>query len=210
MISADDFYKVMCALVPLYFAMLVAYGSLKWCKLFTPEQCTGINRFVAVFAVPVLSFHFISQNNPYQMDTKFILADTLSKVIILVVLSVWAIFFTGGLDWVITLFSVATLPNTLVMGIPLLMAMYGDFTQSLMVQVVVLQCIIWYCKHTCLSFPFFLVREGFFFFFFFSSCWDGSFSFVAILSTHKPLCDVHSVRPFVEKMKLNILKTKKI
>ncbi|EEF36244.1 Auxin efflux carrier component, putative [Ricinus communis] len=143
MITADDFYKVMCAMVPLYFAMLVAYGSVKW-KVFTPEQCSGINRFVAVFAVPVLSFHFISKNNPYQMDTKFILADTLSKVLVLAVLSVWAIFFNGGLDWLITLFSVATLPNTLVMGIPLLMAMYGDFTQSLMVQVVVLQCIIWY------------------------------------------------------------------
>ncbi|XP_059631659.1 auxin efflux carrier component 6 [Cornus florida] len=143
MISADDFYKVMCAMVPLYFAMLIAYASVKWWKIFTPEQCSGINRFVAVFAVPVLSFHFIAQNNPYQMDTKFILADTLSKVLVLVLLSIWAIF-KGGLDWLITLFSVSTLPNTLVMGIPLLKAMYGDFTQSLMVQLVVLQCIIWY------------------------------------------------------------------
>ncbi|XWS23608.1 hypothetical protein CRYUN_Cryun28dG0029400 [Craigia yunnanensis] len=145
MITGGDFYKVMCAMVPLYFAMFVAYGSVKWWRIFSPEQCSGINRFVAVFAVPVLSFHFIAQNNPYQMDTKFILADTLSKVLVLVLLSVWAIFFTGGsLDWLITLFSVATLPNTLVMGIPLLNAMYGDFTQSLMVQLVVLQCIIWY------------------------------------------------------------------
>ncbi|KAJ4700898.1 Auxin efflux carrier component [Melia azedarach] len=144
MITADDFYKVMCAMVPLYFAMLIAYGSVKWWRIFTPDQCSGINRFVAVFAVPVLSFHFIAQNNPYQMDTKFILADTLSKVLVLVLLSVWAIFFNGGLDWLITLFSVATLPNTLVMGIPLLNAMYGEFTQSLMVQLVVLQCIIWY------------------------------------------------------------------
>lgn len=145
MISGDDFYKVMCAMIPLYFAMLVAYASVKWWKIFSPEQCSGINRFVAVFAVPILSFHFISQNNPYHMDTKFIIADTLSKVIVLVLLSLWAVFFNGDLDWVITLFSVSTLPNTLVMGIPLLKAMYGDFTQSLMVQLVVLQCIIWYC-----------------------------------------------------------------
>ncbi|XP_031259392.1 auxin efflux carrier component 6 [Pistacia vera] len=144
MITADDFYKVMCAMVPLYFAMLVAYGSVKWWRIFTPDQCSGINRFVAVFAVPVLSFHFIAQNNPYQMDTKFILADTLSKIFVLFLLSIWAVFFHGGLDWLITLFSVTTLPNTLVMGIPLLNAMYGEFTQSLMVQLVVLQCIIWY------------------------------------------------------------------
>ncbi|KAL0802086.1 hypothetical protein Bca101_057262 [Brassica carinata] len=79
------------------------------------------------------------------MDTMFIIADTLSKVMVLVLLSLWAILFkSGGLDWLITLFSVATLPNTLVMGIPLLQAMYGDYTQNLMVQLVVLQCIIWY------------------------------------------------------------------
>ncbi|XP_061355451.1 auxin efflux carrier component 6 isoform X2 [Gastrolobium bilobum] len=145
MITGDDLYKVMCAMVPLYFAMLVAYASVKWCKMFTPDQCSGINRFVAVFAVPVLSFHFISINNPYQMDIKFIIADTISKLLVLLLLSLWAIFFTkGSLDWLITLFSLATLPNTLVMGIPLLQAMYGDFTQSLMVQLVVLQCIIWY------------------------------------------------------------------
>lgn len=65
MITGEDLYKVMCAMVPLYFAMLVAYGSVKWCKMFTPDQCSGINRFVAVFAVPILSFHFISMNNPY-------------------------------------------------------------------------------------------------------------------------------------------------
>ncbi|XP_010537344.1 PREDICTED: auxin efflux carrier component 6 [Tarenaya hassleriana] len=145
MITGSDFYKVMCAMVPLYFAMFVAYGSVKWWRIFSPEQCSGINRFVSVFAVPVLSFHFISQNNPYEMDSTFILADTLSKVMVFVSLSLWAVLFRGGgLDWLITLFSIATLPNTLVMGIPLLKAMYGDFTQSLMVQLVVLQCIIWY------------------------------------------------------------------
>lgn len=142
MIGGNDLYKVMCAMVPLYFAMLIAYSSVKWWKIFSPEQCSGINRFVAVFAVPVLSFHFISLNNPYEMDTKFILADSVSKVFVLVFLSIWAIW-KKQLDWLITLFSVSTLPNTLVMGIPLLKAMYGDFTQTLMVQLVVLQCIIW-------------------------------------------------------------------
>ncbi|GER38754.1 auxin efflux carrier family protein [Striga asiatica] len=147
MISGEDFYKVMCAMVPLYFAMLVAYSSVKWASIFTPAQCAGVNRFVAVFAVPVLSFHFIAQNDPYRMDVWFVVADTASKVFVLAALFAWtALIRRGahGLDWLITIFSVSTLPNTLVMGIPLLKAMYGDFTQSLMVQVVVLQCIIWY------------------------------------------------------------------
>lgn len=45
----------------------------------------------------------------------------------------------------ITIFSLSTLPNTFVMGIPLLIAMYDEYSGMLMVQVVVLlQCIIWY------------------------------------------------------------------
>ncbi|KAL9239036.1 hypothetical protein vseg_013393 [Gypsophila vaccaria] len=145
MITLLDFYHVMTAVVPLYVAMILAYGSVKWWKIFSPDQCSGINRFVALFAVPLLSFHFISTNNPYKMNLRFILADTLQKVIVLVVLAVWSrLSKRGSLEWTITLFSLSTLPNTLVMGIPLLKGMYGEFSGSLMVQIVVLQCIIWY------------------------------------------------------------------
>ncbi|WCJ33319.1 Auxin efflux carrier family protein [Euphorbia peplus] len=145
MISITDLYHVLTAVVPLYVAMILAYGSVKWWKIFSPDQCSGINRFVALFAVPLLSFHFISTNNPYAMNYRFIAADTLQKVIVLVVLAVWSrISSRGSLEWSITLFSLSTLPNTLVMGIPLLKGMYGDASGSLMVQIVVLQCIIWY------------------------------------------------------------------
>ncbi|KAG5233900.1 auxin efflux carrier component 1c [Salix suchowensis] len=145
MISLLDFYHVMTAMVPLYVAMILAYGSVKWWKIFTPDQCSGINRFVALFAVPLLSFHFISSNDPYNMNFRFIAADTLQKIIVLVVLALWTKFSKKGcLEWTITLFSLSTLPNTLVMGIPLLKGMYGAYSGSLMVQVVVLQCIIWY------------------------------------------------------------------
>ncbi|KAG6673015.1 hypothetical protein I3842_16G089300 [Carya illinoinensis] len=145
MITLSDFYHVMTAMVPLYVAMILAYGSVKWWKIFTPDQCSGINRFVALFAVPLLSFHFISTNDPYTMNLRFIAADTLQKLIVLAGLAVWTkVSKRGCLEWAITLFSVSTLPNTLVMGIPLLKGMYGDFSGSLMVQIVVLQCIIWY------------------------------------------------------------------
>nr|GMD26623.1 auxin efflux carrier component 7-like isoform X1 [Ipomoea batatas] len=145
MISWHDLYVVLTAVIPLYVAMILAYGSVRWWKIFTPDQCSGINRFVAIFAVPLLSFHFISANNPYAMNFRFIAADSLQKVIMLAVLAVWANFTkNGSLEWSITIFSLSTLPNTLVMGIPLLIAMYGGDSGSLMVQVVVLQCIIWY------------------------------------------------------------------
>ncbi|KAL6006903.1 Peptidyl-prolyl cis-trans isomerase pin4 [Asimina triloba] len=145
MITWKDLYTVLTAVVPLYVAMILAYGSVRWWKIFTPDQCSGINRFVAIFAVPLLSFHFISTNNPYGMNFRFIAADTLQKIMMLVLLSLWAnLSRNGSLEWLITIFSLSTLPNTLVMGIPLLIAMYGEYSGSLMVQVVVLQCIIWY------------------------------------------------------------------
>lgn len=148
MISWNDVYTVLTAMVPLYVAMFLAYGSVRWWRIFTADQCSGINRFVAIFAVPLLSFHFISTNDPYAMNLRFLAADTLQKLVVLAGLAACSRLpsrlAAPRLDWSITLFSVSTLPNTLVMGIPLLIAMYGPYAGSLMVQVVVLQCIIWY------------------------------------------------------------------
>ncbi|OVA13048.1 Auxin efflux carrier [Macleaya cordata] len=145
MITGKDIYNVLAAIVPLYVAMFLAYGSVRWWKIFTPDQCSGINRFVAVFAVPLLSFHFISSNDPYAMNYRFIAADSLQKIVVLTALFLWQMFAkNGSLEWMITLFSLSTLPNTLVMGIPLLEAMYGSFSGTLMVQIVVLQSVIWY------------------------------------------------------------------
>jgi len=152
MINGRDIYDVLAAIVPLYVAMFLAYGSVRWWGIFTPDQCSGINRFVAVFAVPLLSFHFISTNDPYAMQYRFLAADSLQKLVILAALAVWHNVLSryrrgagaASLDWTITLFSLSTLPNTLVMGIPLLRAMYGDFSGNLMVQIVVLQSVIWY------------------------------------------------------------------
>lgn len=82
------------------------------------------------------------------MNLRFIAADTLQKLMVLTGLSVWSYLapkrYATTLDWSITVFSLSTLPNTLVMGIPLLIAMYGKYSGALMVQIVVLQCIIWY------------------------------------------------------------------
>ncbi|NP_001314124.1 auxin efflux carrier component 4-like [Gossypium hirsutum] len=145
MISWNDLYTVLTAVIPLYVAMILAYGSVRWWKIFTPDQCSGINRFVAIFAVPLLSFHFISTNDPYAMNFRFVAADTLQKLIMLFVLGLWTnLTRNGSLEWMITIFSLSTLPDTLVMGIPLLIAMYGPYSGMLLVQVVVLQCIIWY------------------------------------------------------------------
>lgn len=145
MISGNDMYSVLSAVVPLYVAMLLAYGSVKWWGILSPQQCGGINRFVSIFAVPLLSFQFISGNDPYTMNFRFVAADGVSKVAVLLCLAIWVRYSKyGSLEWMITIFVLATIPNTLVMGTPLLAAMYGAVPGDLTVQAVVLQCVIWY------------------------------------------------------------------
>ena len=97
MISWHDLYTVLTAVIPLYVAMILAYGSVRWWKIFSPDQCSGINRFVAIFAVPLLSFHFISTNNPYAMNLRFIAADTLQKILMLSLLVLLANFTLSGI-----------------------------------------------------------------------------------------------------------------
>ncbi|KAJ4968330.1 hypothetical protein NE237_015031 [Protea cynaroides] len=144
MISFSDLCNILTVVVPLYVTMFLAYFSVKWWKIFTPDQCAGINRFVALFTLPLLSFDLISRINPYKMDLLFIAADVVSKLLMLFLLFSWAKFSKkGSLDWTITLFSLSTIPNTIIMGIPLIKCMYGDDKEGLMIQTVVLQCLVW-------------------------------------------------------------------
>ncbi|KAK1666770.1 hypothetical protein QYE76_054929 [Lolium multiflorum] len=125
--------------------MILAYLSIKWWKLFTPEQCSGINKFVAKFSIPLLSFQVISTNNPYDMNLKLIFADILQKSLALLgFAAISRACCTKKFDWLITGFSLSTLPNTLIVGIPLLKGMYGDEAVKLISQIVVLQSLIWY------------------------------------------------------------------
>lgn len=151
MISGKDLYHVIATIVPLYVAMLLGFVSVKWWKIFTPEQCAGINRFVAVLVVPLLSFEIIASNDLSTMNFRFIAGDSLQKVVVLVALFLWQTFSkSGSLEWTITLFSLSTLPNNLLIGIPTMTAMYGEMSRSLMVQIVVFQGLIWYNLVICM------------------------------------------------------------
>lgn len=145
MISLNEAYHIVSATIPLYVAMILAYISVKWLKLFNPDQCSGINKFVAKFSIPLLSFQVISKTDPYKMNLKLICADVLQKVIALIGLAVVTkVRSNGDLNWIITGISLSTLPNTLIVGIPLLKATYGDEAERLLAQIVVLQSLIWY------------------------------------------------------------------
>lgn len=146
MMHGKEVYEVVSGVVPLYTAMLLAYASVRWWKIFTQEQCDGINRFVAVFAFPLLALRSISAINLYHLNLPFVASDFIHKVVVLVALCLWHAFSRRSrrLDWVITIFSISTLPNNLVIGVALLRAMHGDPSANLMVQVFVLQFAFWY------------------------------------------------------------------
>ncbi|KAG6527198.1 hypothetical protein ZIOFF_009293 [Zingiber officinale] len=145
MISWSNLYRVAEAMAPLYAAMALGYASVK-AKAFTAEQCAGINHFVAVFACPLLIFRMLASNDPYAMNLRFLAADTLQKLLALAGIAAWARLARRGnsLPWAVTLFSLLTLPNTVIMGVPVLRGMYGAMSETLMVQIVVLQFALWY------------------------------------------------------------------
>ena len=161
MIPGSAVYHVVEAMVLLYTAAALGYASVRWLKAFSDEQCAGINHFVALYAAPVLIFHVVSTNDPYHMNERLVAADTLQKVVVLLALTAWAFWShyrgrRGGgakddgaappspIKWVVTNFSVASLPNTIIMGVPLLDGMYGSVSGGLMKQIVVMQFCIWY------------------------------------------------------------------
>ncbi|KAH8480654.1 hypothetical protein H0E87_030789 [Populus deltoides] len=85
MIGWADIYKVVVAMVPLYVALMLGYGSVRWWKVFTPEQCGAINRFVCYFTLPFFTFEFTAHVDPFKMNYLFIGADAISKLIIVTV-----------------------------------------------------------------------------------------------------------------------------
>ncbi|KAL5567001.1 hypothetical protein UlMin_030165 [Ulmus minor] len=144
MIGWGDVSKVVEAMVPLYVALVLGYVSVRWWKIFTPEQCGAINRFVCFFTLPLFTFEFTAHVDPFKWNYLFIAADAISKVIIVAVLAFWAKCSSkGSYAWSITSFSLCTLTNSLVVGVPLMKAMYGQMAVDLVVQSSVVQAIIW-------------------------------------------------------------------
>lgn len=144
MIALEDVYKVVVAMVPLYVALILGYCSVKWWRLFSPDHCDAVNRLVCYFTLPLFNFDFTAHSDPFRWNYRFLAADALSKVIIVVVIALWAKCSTkGSYCWSITSFSLSTLTSSLVVGVPLLGAMYGPLGVDLVVQSSVTQAIIW-------------------------------------------------------------------
>jgi auxin efflux carrier family len=123
---------------------------VRWWRFFTAEQCSAINTLVVNFSMPFFTFDFLARANPYTMNYRVLAADAVSKAlaIIAAVAAAWAGSCRAKAgaqpSWAITGFSLAGFNNTLVVGVPLLYAMYGKWAQDLIVQIAVVQSLVWF------------------------------------------------------------------
>lgn len=144
MVGWEDVYKVAEAMAPLYVALILGYGSVRWWHMFTPDHCGAIDRFVCYFILPLFTFEFTATVDPFAMNYRFIAADAFAKCIAVAAVGFWAKCSTSHGSWGITSFCLATLSNTLVVGAPLMKAMYGRLGVDLVVQASVVQALIWF------------------------------------------------------------------
>ncbi|URE02517.1 Membrane transport protein [Musa troglodytarum] len=128
MIGGRGVFKVIEAMTPLYVALDLGYGSVRWWHVFTRKQCEAINRLIVYFTIPFFTFDFTSHIDPFTMNYRVIAADAISKLLIVGVLVAWTWCNNsakGSYSWPITIFSLSQLTNTLLVGASLLDSMYG-------------------------------------------------------------------------------------
>lgn len=144
MVGWGNVYKVVEGMGPLYVALVLGYGSVRWWGILTKEQGEGINKMVCYFMLPLFTLEFSTHLDPFHMNFPFLAADAISKVIIVIVLALWVKWCPkGSYAWSITSFSLSTLTSSLVVGVPLLKAMYGPLGVNMVVQFSIVQAIVW-------------------------------------------------------------------
>jgi auxin efflux carrier family len=148
MIGWGDLYKVVSGMAPLYFALVLGYSSVRWWKLFTRDQCDAINRLVIYFALPFFAFDFNAHAGTFAASYRVLAADAIAKLLVVLSLAVWAAAVSrkaapASYSWCITGFSLATLSNGLLVGAPLMDAMYGKWARDIVVQLSVVQAVVW-------------------------------------------------------------------
>ncbi|KAI3439386.1 Exostosin domain-containing protein [Psidium guajava] len=151
MTALEDIYKGFAATVPLYVALMFGYVSVRWWRMFTAEQCDGINRMICYFIIPLYSFKITADKaNPFEINYSVLAASAISKFLAVLMLALCA-KCSGRADhsWCITTFSLLTLTNLLVVGKPILRSMYRKAGEDLVVQLSVEQAILWFPLLLC-------------------------------------------------------------
>ncbi|KAF1880991.1 hypothetical protein Lal_00023021 [Lupinus albus] len=132
--KALDWNGIFGIVIPLYFVIFLGYGSVRWWKILTPEQCNGINKYVAEFAFPFLVLEMLMATNVYTINFLVVAADSVQKIFIL----------GFSFEWLVTLFIISGFTNNVAIGIPLIESIYGEDQTTLLIQILVFQSIIWF------------------------------------------------------------------
>lgn len=143
MIGWSDVYKVVVAMVPLYVPLVLGFGSVKWWHMFNQEQCDAINRMTCYFILPLFTFEFTTHINPFKMNYIFVAGDVISKCTIGAAIGLYTYFYDGSFGWCITILSMSSINNSLIVGVVIMRSMYGSLGEEIVIQSAVLQLIIW-------------------------------------------------------------------
>ncbi|CAM6121959.1 unnamed protein product [Calypogeia fissa] len=118
------------SIAPIYVTFILGLGYC-FADVLKLDFVPAISVIIQYVCLPALLFLRIATNDPSNLDLKLLGADALSKAIPLTLLLIWWGFFSKlgkvqSLEWVVTFWMLATLPNTVLIGDQILTPMFTD------------------------------------------------------------------------------------
>eukprot|EP00124_Ichthyophonus_hoferi_P000227 Ihof_evm11s8 gene=Ihof_evmTU11s8 len=150
--------KVLDNVIPMYVAMIFGWLTHHF-GIITATGYDGLQQFLVVFCLPFMIFTALITSNLYQADGLVVACIAIQGIISLVIAVIFAIIFRKftepsyranphfstviQLRWdvVTAVFCILTFPNSLVVGVPILVGMYGEQADFLQVFIVVIQVV---------------------------------------------------------------------
>ncbi|KAG6472761.1 hypothetical protein ZIOFF_070239 [Zingiber officinale] len=120
--------KVAEVMLPLYMVLGLGYVSLWWCRLILQEQCMAVDLLVFYIIVGAQSVAGDLRGAGIYPSADLRVTEDQER---------------PSYCEAITSFSLTQLTNALVVGVPLAMAMYGQWEKEVVVQLSVMQAVVW-------------------------------------------------------------------
>eukprot|EP00123_Amoebidium_parasiticum_P004018 comp15310_c0_seq1/m.12154 comp15310_c0_seq1/g.12154 ORF comp15310_c0_seq1/g.12154 comp15310_c0_seq1/m.12154 type:complete len:466 (-) comp15310_c0_seq1:51-1448(-) len=136
--------------IPMYGAIVLGY-LCAWRKIISQQGYEGLQIFVVNITIPALTFGVLIRTDLYNANPMVVaagLAQAAFQLILLLSLATVSYFYlshttTGSrvfrMDLVATGFAILNFPNVLVVGVPMLLAMYGNTIDYLLILLVVIR-----------------------------------------------------------------------
>jgi auxin efflux carrier family len=140
--------KFAVSIAPIYFTFALG-ARYYFLNILTMDHIPAISVLIQYVSLPALLFLRLATNDPSQLDLKLLGADGLSKLIPLIILLLWWKFFSKfgkieSLEWVITFWMLATLPNTVLIGDQILSPMFTIPVGAQTTTIIFAQSLYWY------------------------------------------------------------------